>query len=495
MARRGGDVVLLTWHNTKSAYMSGNQQYERFWWMPQTPNDRLVGELTYKADGKITLALRGETRKPKVNTLAEALQYESDQSESIKIIHGETLSGKPISLFRSFTTNYSPFRGPIHGKITANTGLIGCHLVDEDEPNLISCQFELANLDAWVYPKQKAFSSKMDQKNGKLTYATRYKPPKDILVSINDTTTLKIESHLLFSESAHPNNSVKLEKTTTAALKHETKTTISTLYAGMTKFLHLFELLCGHPSQIRKVWMTYQDAESNKARCEFLASHHAASNLNDELNVYDMLFSHRDIQRRFPSITKKWFNLYDSYRNPLGVHFAEIRRPSDFVEQQFLNQVRAIEGIHRQMYLNKDYELPPAAFKNKVLTLTQNMSKRDAVWIKQKLQHANQTSLRKRLLQITEINPDLSALIIGNTQLFAKLVASARNDESHQFPTNTTTDNIEFRYHGAASKLRVLADMALLHLLGLPNNVCLEHIKKCRKYWFYANNETWPWHI
>lgn len=366
------------------------------------------------------------------------------------------------------------------------------HVDSSSEKAFRRCRFQIDHLDAWATGPKSSFDTKINEHNGKTYGTTKYIPPKDFVTQLDEKTTLKIESNFKHSETFHPKQSVAFERNTLAEISCSQPLGWDELYSLAIKFKHLTELLAGHSSQINSMWLGTDSKDKSKGALLFCNDIKPNSAANEK-HVHDMLIPLNAIRRRLRSVAHNWFTNYDRYSNPLGVHFSELRRPAEFVEQKFLNQIRVIEGIHRQLYFKKDFVLPTDRHKRLIAKIMGNLTTEEAQWARSKLQLSNQMSLRQRLLQIAERNQELIDLSAGDFRLFSKYVANARNDEAHQFPKDTLPQKIKFRHDGAAWKLRVLADMTLFNLIGLPGNLCLSQMKRNHRYWYYASKDSFPW--
>ncbi|MET7820036.1 HEPN domain-containing protein [Micromonospora zamorensis] len=118
-----------------------------------------------------------------------------------------------------------------------------------------------------------------------------------------------------------------------------------------------------------------------------------------------------------------------------------------FAENRFLNVAFAAEAFHRNIYGGAYLE--QGEFDALLETLVVNTPDRHRAWLKDKLQHANQSTLRKRMRQLAAKAGEATKPITGNIDQWSFAVAKVRNDLTH-------LGSIPGRYPGG--DLRSLSD-------------------------------------
>ena len=134
-------------------------------WLPEMPERRVAGILTYDPAGNSTLALIGSLKE-----FAQINEFFTPD-----IILGISLDGKPITLYRCFEKS-SRFSsgGPLVTDFHVLTILIGAHFQSAQDIKFRRMYFEFSGLREWIG------INPVTRKGGKNTWQIKYKRPKQI---------------------------------------------------------------------------------------------------------------------------------------------------------------------------------------------------------------------------------------------------------------------------------------------------------------------------
>ena len=100
-----------------------------------------------------------------------------------------------------------------------------------------------------------------------------------------------------------------------------------------------------------------------------------------------------------------------------------------YLENQFLNLVQAIESYHRRQI--KNHVLPKDEHKNRLEIVLDSVPGEYKEWLKDKLQHSNEPTLKERLIELFESIPEIINELIKDKEAFATQINNARNYFTH----------------------------------------------------------------
>src|SRR5437867_3453711 len=112
-----------------------------FWWLPDFPNDRLVGTVTY-----------GPRRGFKVELVGALLGLEKGPAAwGLFDVWGQTVRGKPVTLLGAHQTSLQTHMpGYATSKIEASRGIVGGHYRNIDEVFVHTVDLQFDYLTAWA---------------------------------------------------------------------------------------------------------------------------------------------------------------------------------------------------------------------------------------------------------------------------------------------------------------------------------------------------------
>jgi hypothetical protein len=135
----------------------------RYWWLPDRPDRRIPGRLTWDPDNGGDLELLGELREPRIldNHLpsGDVQQYRAKPEEGDRlypVIHGGRVTtseiDEPYTLLRSFSLNSVGFDSlPEHPEhVSAGAVLEGAWYADPADIEADRAIFDIRHLSTWV---------------------------------------------------------------------------------------------------------------------------------------------------------------------------------------------------------------------------------------------------------------------------------------------------------------------------------------------------------
>jgi HEPN superfamily Apea-like protein len=172
----------------------------------------------------------------------------------------------------------------------------------------------------------------------------------------------------------------------------------------------------------------------------------------------------REFADRFGDVVTRWIGLYQELPLVLDVFFSAHSRRG-YVEHQFFSIAQAVEAYHRLRIRQHELSEKEHTTRHDAILALCPAQHRD--WLKKKLQHSNELSLRQRLRELLTESP-MKAYIAPNQKQAIQEIWRYRNAIAHG--SGDTRPKIGGRYgllHLRAI-LSLLMQERLLHELGFP---------------------------
>ncbi|NES06886.1 MAG: hypothetical protein F6K22_31185, partial [Okeania sp. SIO2F4] len=144
---------------------------------------------------------------------------------------------------------------------------------------------------------------------------------------------------------------------------------------------------------------------------------------------FEMLFSLSDIKSDFSLIMQRWFNSVEKIDSVVNLFFSIKYKPDIYLENKFLSLVQAVESYHRRQI--KNHVLTEDEHKERIERILDSVPRDYKEWLKAKLQHSNEPTLKERLIELLELIPEITNQLIKDKEEFATKVKNARNYFTH----------------------------------------------------------------
>jgi ApeA N-terminal domain 1 len=388
---------------------SESNSYKGFWWLPNSPENRVPGELFISDNNLATLQLQGHFPLP--------FTYTSSTKPVDYIILGLTQTQKDITLVASSPT-HGEFNKP--DMFSSNLTYIGCHFQAEEEITFHTISVSYAYLDEWL--ERSGFSRNrdpdmFDEQVRKLEY--KQKQPIKVQIDDYDVTirTVMAEEY----EATHQYKSFKLmEKSTVGFFSSEEKP-LSDFLTFARHFQDFFTLAFGVPTFLMEMkGATEKCKRMNSSGESFPASIQIYQYLPKwqmevvQVKAHRMPFTFPKIETRWQEYITNWVRKADKLKPIYGLFFATLYNPNLYLEGQFLNYVQALEAYQRRTtdggFQSDDDYRNGGLYKKFVDVLSnedfvailpdEDLAEKYRKAIENKLLYLNQYSLNKRLYDI-----------------------------------------------------------------------------------------------
>ncbi|NEQ75823.1 MAG: hypothetical protein F6K23_23960 [Okeania sp. SIO2C9] len=403
-----------------------NIEYSGYWWLPSEPDKKIAGTLTFTNDEGIKLRLIGSLHN------FSLLKKTINVPILLGVVHENiiTLCG---------CTNYSSktsFPGFSSQEYTSELALIGRHFTNPDKLLFNKARIQYSCLSDWA-------NLPVIRQEPELPYQEKEKELKFIYTrpeTIEATTTYgKFSLNYGYSER----NFINIYFKQYASLIIQTNEELS-FTDFRSKFIH----------PLNNFFTFATDRTNSITELEFYSRHGDVDIVNsryslDEIPIQaiyktyypeikkpdrllvepEMLFSVSDIQSDFSLILQKWFNSFEELDSVFNLFFSVRYKPDIYLENQFLNLIQAAESYHRRRINNQI--LSDDEHEKRQKAVLDNVPDEYKKWLKEKLQFSNEPGLKKRLIDLFELMPEITNQLIKDKESFATKVKNARNYFTH----------------------------------------------------------------
>ncbi|MFA7304484.1 MAG: HEPN domain-containing protein [Methanoregula sp.] len=407
-----------------------NELKEKFscngtWWKPEHPDDKIHGTLSYNYQEGLKLDLKGE--------------FNSENFSFTEIINGISEKGIQITLFgcafsrgssgtrRLDTSKYYSYR---YSGFFCSVAYTSHHFLTSDEIKFQKICFSLNNLNEWLGISGFNVKQELDHENDDVKFVIEYSRPKSIIAKINDQFSMSIDFD--FSQpSYYPSSEVKMVQTPRITIDSNSEEKLSNFLKILTQiryFLSLGIMTPVYPYNFSGEIVSENLKEYDRWMKIYMRLD-ASLDVEKKIHFISMLFTYKDIQDKFGDLIRIWFEKRTLLEPVIDLYFSIYFNPEMPINNQFLGAVQAIESYHRRF--KKNELLAKSEFKKMKQGILDVLPEDQQIWLKPKLDFANEPSLYYRLKDLFSEYCELGFIFGFNRDHFAREVTDTRNYLTH----------------------------------------------------------------
>ena len=432
------------------------------WWLPETPDHKVEGELTFDPGGGSVLKLSD------VLKFVEVI-YLGTFTDTEPIILGEDNDGQAITLVEcseepphiDLSDSNSP-RGVL--AYNPHYTVRGCHYESEGQFTLNELTVDFYGLQVWADPRRRAgFISPVLNSAEEFSVDEITVPAGDFSVRIRRSFP---QEHLPEDESVYQ----------FAFVDFLTDDPIE--FDEILDQIFCFQTFLGlamHTS----TWPVLVQAPHPEDASRQITIHYALVTdylKKDGLTSSFMYFTMEDALPYLEQGMSRWFEKFEKLDRVLQMYNRAISMKM-FLEEQFMTYARAVEVYHRQIhdepYIDdSDYETICEGLKETLNSLMPTCKNERCKSLEQaihsSLKYANRPSLRRRLKDTGKRYTVYNERLFENYKEFIEDVVTTRNYLTHFDENDEKRAKLEFReLYSMRERLRVILEIGLLSELGL----------------------------
>ncbi|MDD3051458.1 MAG: hypothetical protein PHR06_09970 [Candidatus Cloacimonetes bacterium] len=408
------------------------------WWLPDTPDIKISGTLSFSPDTGGNLSLFGSLNK-------------SDQfglNHERITIHGISQSGKEYTLLKCLNTSSSfNLPGIPTYEYNITTILEGNHFLDEEEIKFDSFRIYFSNLEDWLNQKILFFTQTIEPETNKQRYTVEYEPEQLPQHSIEGMGTIKFlynhhshydPVHVIHNFSATTEFFVEFTPDSPASLEK-----ILNYYSY--HFCNFLSLAIQKPSYPLR-FVGYISSHTKQIEdkqypipIEIFQDLIYCIKEQKRVQPYNLLFSFREIHQNFSDYYKNWVNFSEIHKPSVDLFFSLQHHDRIYLEDSFQKIIQALEAYHRRspdyqkdFCSPEEFESLKATFLDCIPEDTPDDFKNS---MKTKISYFYQYSLQRRLKEILKTcKNDYGPIILeifGNIPEWAYNVANRRDHFTH----------------------------------------------------------------
>ena len=440
-----------------------------YFWLPNSPNEKLPGTLFISKFGEVSVDLLGIPG----DYVTEINKIMNGEHEQIDRICGIVRKGGYVTLTncRYHSVNTQMGGGVDEILINAETAFIG-GAFGEQELTFTEYDFWLEGLSEWLNMSGIDTNFDLSTKSGTIEYHL----PEPIAHVLSDGTTLSFE----FAGTgppllpAFPPTDVRITQTPYISLKSSVPQHIEYFNSKAITLSRFFSLAVDEEVQIQSVKIITTARLSNdqtvgtypiRVYCNFPA----AIDKNADIKPHRILFRYADVSN-LDEMINSWLSNYktDTFANALDSFFLSRSNSPMSLQSRFLNLCQSVEVIHRRMFPGERI-IPKQKFRHLKDPLLDFLPDDCPDFLRNKINSANQLSLRDRVERMmTQFENWFED---GETSKeFAKRVSDTRNVLTHLHGRTDEQASTAQELGNLYNKLETLATLYVLKLLGLTKS-------------------------
>lgn len=390
------------------------------WFLPQTPDDRHVGELFYDPDKGIELELHGNFS----GSYSDEKTYE--------IINGLVEGSRYITLFHVFQTDGGTIRissttetSLPTSKYSVNRFFVNCRVDKKEELLFTSANVHFDQLEEWVGIS--GFIYQDDFWNNETKEAhLRYRLPIDIKFKLPyEGVTASFKFRLEGLRKSIFNKEINLEQITTFSVSSETPKEYNELQNIILRMQYFIVL--------GRYKRTCIDSFTLSMPCsEEVVDYYYKQTYRKpyKLRITDTLFHYIDIQKKFEDIIYKWYSLCNDNADIVWLLMDQLLDDTPFSAINFLSVAQVAESIHSYLYNHPRED--KKIFKKKIEEIIASVPDCHKDFVKSKLLQSNSLVFKERLYELLDKCPSsLVDYYISNKDLFIEEIKDSRNYYTH----------------------------------------------------------------
>lgn len=444
------------------------------WWLPDQPDQRISGILSFRNENKILLELLGSLYEKKALGGNDIFQPE--------VILGVSDSGHICTLFKNYETSSNlSFPGVNKSIIMSKFLFIGKHFQAERELQFPSFQVNFTNLENWLV--KKPFTTKVPDDKNNLEWKLTHKWPKEFEANLEEINSVIQSTHNFATDGDGVRNVIWKSR---AYLKiiPETAQSFEWYWNIIYDLCNLLTLLIGETTYIVKLEAFGDDIEISpgktmKEKIELYFTQNKP-NLKEDIHPFQMIIPLPIIENKIDQIMSEWFSKAQTLRSTYDLFFGTFYNPDMYLHLHFLSLMQTIESFHRVTMIGKylsDKDWQP--YRNQLTNnLSAELDRSHRESLKSRIRYGNEYSLRKRISELLQsLDENTLSTLAPSDKYFTSDIIDTRNYLTHYDDELKDKALKDADLYWANQRLRILITILLLKEIGIEEDLIIESIR------------------
>ncbi|WP_353828212.1 HEPN domain-containing protein [Agromyces sp. SYSU T0242] len=452
------------------------QSWKGHWWLPEEPDHRVAGILTYDPGQGLHLSLIGGWEYRVMTAIGTGGYSVSGGFQQWPMILGQ-VERQLVTVLDARTVKArsnlfdAPGSPPDVLELGANTALIGCHLDSPDEAAFVSGTATVENLTAWL-PRTSIETKVTWTKGSQATGAIEVERIEPLVATFGD---IEIKMHLL---SWLPSIETTRAATIARVKEHASIELRSPDGRALMEWIRHFSAVadlmsfstlkaCGLIAM--RVYLPatpdrYPDdypLRDEPHKVEVYSRRHVVPQ-PDAPAVTDLLLTPNDLP--FADLLPGWLALHDQFSAARGMILGLRYVTGGYIETRVVTAVAAAEAMHRALKLGP--RIPQDEFDELKNLLMGAIPARRKPWLSDMLGR-NEPTLKQRLLALAKRPGAVMEMLVPDPETWARLAGQARNKLAHE----GSGGGGDFRQlYAIVEVTAAVVVLNMLHELGVPED-------------------------
>lgn len=441
-----------------------------YFWLPEQQENKIPGILTIKDGGDIELEVVGL-----FDERIKALNGDDDLSRIIGHVEKDGL----VTLDNCFYTKKNiSFGGISKSKVCVNRVLSGVAYDKNEEVTFNSLSFSVDCMDEWVGISGINVQSDWDNRTATISY----KPPENIVYSLNDGIKLKI--CFAYTLPGSPNTTeAKITQRAYFKLSSETLKPLQDFTEIIYKLTNFMCFAIDTTVTLKNLTATSMEIQreisEGKSYPVPIYIYYPSIPYSEKVpqkSRHQMLFNYGSIKTNAQSIFNNWLNAYEILSPALNLYFSTKIGAQKYLDGKFLALAQGLETYHRRT--SDEKLMDEEKFKLLVDTVKKNCPDEKMNWLEGRLMHGNEINLGKRLKKIIEPFKEHLGTSKERSKLLRKIV-DTRNYLTHYSEELKAKSAEGNELWLLCQKMEVIFQLHFLKVLGFNNDEIKNVIENC----------------
>ena len=437
------------------------------WWLTQTPDKQLQGEVTYGPTSGADVDLFGHPYD----------RFDEKKLTDRFTLHGLTFKAKPISLFQCLISGSEiNLPGGMSCKIKSVSGIVGGHFLSLEEVAFQRVQVRFTWLRDWVWITGIRLRLRFDKPP--IGIIARYRVPQVIPLGRIKDLSARIE----FTWNVQPDfHSLQIEEDCSLIIEADQMRPYAAFEECITAFQRFLCLAVQRPVYPLQITGRLDKPERTVNNVpkfqEFLIIQKLSipDRSLEKLMPQEQLFTLHEIGTSPSEILARFIEREKKIEAAMDLYFSTIYNDSQLPRVEFLTLAQSLEAYHRATMPGKYMEDEPyhSGLRKKLWEAIPAPPVVDADFrasLDKKLDYLHEFSLKKRLKELAKKHALSLETLIGNAEDFSAMVSDLRNKLTHPSEENTDAEADYRKLLRLSEMMALLIEVCFLDELGFPQD-------------------------
>ncbi len=316
-------------------------EYEGLWWLPDTPDEKMSGNLLFDPDEEATLKLIGSFKN--IQNFDTLLEYE--------VIFGISANGKYITLYNCMEIGYSlSFPGLLVSQYYVDTVIVGGHFLKPADIEFKNVSVMYQYLDEWVNISAFEIQFFKEPPGVKIICTL----PRRISARINDKLTISFDFEVKGPKISVVQNEIYMKQRTIMNFECSEGLPYQEFFETLKSIQNVLSFAVKrYVYPLRIVGSTKAStADSNGTENSNIELFYKIRNIQrDDKPILpnEMLFTFKDVSGRLEEFLGNWFKKRELLDEAFAPYFGILYNPNMYQNQKFLALTQTIEAYHQRV--------------------------------------------------------------------------------------------------------------------------------------------------